>query len=124
VAKTSPTQRTKKFLVDAGFKVAITERWNQWAKVRQDLFGFIDLVAIHRDTSGVLGVQTTSGTNHAARRTKILESAEAHLWVECGNRIWLVSWAIRGAAGKRKKYEPRIESITVGMFSEAKEGAA
>ena len=33
-----------------------------------------------------------------------------------GNRIVLVSWSKRGAAGKRKLWTPRIEEVTLGMF--------
>ena len=54
----SPLQRSKKYLEEAGFTVAIVERWNPWAKVRQDLFGILDLLAISH--LGTLGVQVTT----------------------------------------------------------------
>lgn len=114
--KTSPTQRTLVWLRASGHVVAITERWNPFAKLRQDLFGFIDLVAMHEGTVGLLGVQTTSGDNHAARKTKILGLAAARLWLSTGNRIWIVSWRKVGAKGTVKKWEPRLESIEIGDF--------
>ena len=116
--KTSPTQRTLAFLRAAGHTVAITEKWNQFSKTRQDLFGFLDLVALHPGDKGVLGVQTTSGTNHAARLTKLLAIPAAKLWVETGNRLWVMSWSKCGARGKRKLWTPRIEKVEIGQFSE------
>ena len=59
----SPTARTLKKLKDSGDYplVAIVERWNNWAKIRQDLFGIIDLLAI--DSKGnTVGIQVTSYT--------------------------------------------------------------
>ena len=64
----SPTQRTLKKLRDSGDYplVAIVERWNAVAKIRQDLFGIIDLLAI--DIKGnTVGIQVTSYSNVSAR---------------------------------------------------------
>jgi hypothetical protein len=46
----------------------VVEKWVPQARRRIDLFGAIDLVAITDD--GILGIQVTSGSNHAARRVK------------------------------------------------------
>lgn len=54
-----------------GYTAAVTERWNPHAKVRQDLFGFIDVLAFRPDRGWLL-VQATSGSNHASRVAKIL----------------------------------------------------
>ena len=51
--------------------MAIVERWNPFAKIRQDLFGFVDLLAIRQGET--LAVQTTSGSNVSARVKKITE---------------------------------------------------
>lgn len=115
MAKESPTQRTLKWLREDGFKVGITEKWNPHAKIRQDLFGFIDLVAV-KSGHGILGVQTTSGANHSTRRQKILESEEAHLWLACGGHIAVVSWAKQGARGKRKVWTMRWEELNLSDF--------
>ena len=48
-------------LRDQGYKVWITEHWNPWARIRQDLFGCIDLLAIGNGET--LAVQTTSRSN-------------------------------------------------------------
>ena len=68
----SPTQRTLKKLRDSGDYplVSIVERWNAFAKIRQDLFGIIDLLAI--DSKGnTVGIQVTSYSNISARVKKM-----------------------------------------------------
>ena len=42
---TSPTQRTLKRLRDLGYLAEVVERWNPHAKVRNDLFGFGDVMS-------------------------------------------------------------------------------
>lgn len=71
----SPTQRSLKQLRDNGYRAAITEHWNPFAKIRQDLFGIIDIVAVKPGST--LGVQTTSYSNMSARVKKML-AAEAY----------------------------------------------
>jgi len=71
----SPTQRTLKRLRDSGDYplVTIVERWNAFAKIRQDLFGIIDILAI--DSKGnTVGLQVTSYSNISARVKKITDS--------------------------------------------------
>jgi hypothetical protein len=68
----SPTKRTLKYLRQQGCQlVAVTERWNPYANVRQDLFGIIDVLAIKDDK--VIAVQTTS-TGVAARIQKMADA--------------------------------------------------
>jgi hypothetical protein len=56
---TSPTQRTLKYLRELGYLVAVVEKWNPHARIRQDLYGFIDVLAVKRDET--LAVQCCSG---------------------------------------------------------------
>ena len=69
---TSPTQRSLAHLRALGYRVAIVERWNPFARIKQDLFGVLDLLAVK--DGEILGVQTTSGSNVAARIAKLAES--------------------------------------------------
>ena len=68
----TPTQRSLKHLRDAGYRAEVVERFNSFTKRRHDLFGIADIVAIREGE--VLLVQTTSGSNVAARVSKIAES--------------------------------------------------
>lgn len=110
----TPTQRSLKRLRDAGYTIAITEHWNPFARVRQDLFGFIDLLAI--GMNGIFAIQTTSGSNVAARIKKITELPAAREWLESGQRIFVHGWAKRGPRGKRKVWTCREVEITLADF--------
>lgn len=93
----SPTQRSLKHLRDLGYPlVQVVERWNQYAKVRQDLFGIIDVLAVGID---IVAVQTTSGSNVSARVTKMQESAALPVLKKAGIRVIVHGW--RKAANKR-----------------------
>ena len=73
MAKTSPTQRTLARLKKEDYDlVAITERWNPFAKIRQELFGCIDILAIK--DGDTVAIQVTSYSNVSARVKKITES--------------------------------------------------
>lgn len=65
----SPTQLTLRELRRRGFVAAVTERWNPHARIRQDLFGFVDVLAI--GPGGTIAVQATSDSNLASRVRKI-----------------------------------------------------
>lgn len=112
----SPTARTLKFLRSAGHIAAVVEKWIPQTKQRLDLYGFIDVVAMHPDSQGLLGVQATSGAHHSERCNKILGIPAAVLWLRTGNRIWVVSWTKKGVKGKRKLWQPRIEPIDLSVF--------
>lgn len=112
---TSPTQRTLAKLKKQGATAAIVEKWNQWAKIRQDLFGFADLLAIQGPN--LIAIQVTSGANHAARKTKILAEPRALAWLKTGNLIELHSWSKMGARGKAKKWVCRAEEIVEEDFA-------
>lgn len=94
---TSPTQRALAFCKDQGWTVQVVEKWNQWAGVRQDLFGCIDMVVLDGAGGGPLGVQVTSGSNVAARLTKSREEPRLQQWLASPARFEV--WGY----GKRKK---------------------
>lgn len=86
----SPTQRTLKHLRDAGYPlVQVVERWNPHARIRQDLFGIIDVVAVGAD---IVGVQATSASNVSKRITKITESPALPILRKAGIRVLVHGW--------------------------------
>lgn len=111
MARLSPTQRTLKYLRDRGYTVAVTERWNPHAKVRNDLFGWIDLVALEPDTA-IIGIQCTSGANVSARVEKIKVSEEARTWQSCGGKVVVIGWRKVKAGAKKATWQPRM----IGMI--------
>ena len=55
----SPMQHSKRHLEQLGYRVAIVEKWNPFAQVRQDLYGAIDVLAMQAGKP-LLAVQCTS----------------------------------------------------------------
>ena len=93
----SPSQRSKAHMERLGYKVAIVERWNPYAKIRQDLYGFIDLLCVGNGET--VAVQTTSGSNVSARVKKIAEHENVSAVRNAGWRILVQGWR-KNAAGK------------------------
>lgn len=96
----SPTQLTLRNLRERGFRAAIVEKWNPHVKIRQDLFGIIDVIGVRRGET--IGVQSTSFNNRTSRIKKMAESEaigdlreadwtlEVHGWRKVKNR-WQVT---------------------------------
>lgn len=88
----NPTQRTLALLRKEGYIVAIAEKYNSFIKRKQDLFGWIDVVAIHPEKKGILAVQTTSGKN-LSTRIKKAEALESYkVWLKAGNGVEFHGW--------------------------------
>ena len=116
--KTSPTVRSLALLRKNGYTAQVVERYNPYAHVRIDLFGFIDIVAIKEGEDGVVGVQTTTASGFSARYKKILGIPAARIWLEAGNKILLHGWAKKGARGKRKLWQTVDRWIVLDDFPE------
>lgn len=87
---TSPTQLSLKLMKERGYLCEITERWNPFAKIRQDLFQFIDILCLA--PGEIVGVQTTSYSNMSARIKKIREHANFQRVSEAGIRVVVQGW--------------------------------
>lgn len=111
----TPTQRTIALLRKSGWTVAIVERWVPHARKKIDLFGLIDILAIR--PGQVMGVQTTSGSNHAAHVSKALAEPRLKRWLEAGGRFVIWSWSKKGARGKRKLWTVRKQEIKLNELA-------
>lgn len=86
------TQRSLAELRRRGYSPWIVEHWNPYAHVKKDLFGFLDIVALHPDRKGLLGVQTTTASNLLARVHKAEKLEAFSLWVAAGNDVEFHGW--------------------------------
>ena len=86
----SPTKRSLALMRERGYLCAVVERWNPYAKVRVDLFGFGDLLCLREGE--IVIVQTTSGSNFAARIKKIVEHENVNMVRESGMTIVVHGW--------------------------------
>lgn len=101
----SPTERSLKYLRAQGYRAVVTERWNPFAKIRQDLFGIVDILAVKAGET--LGVQCTSDSNVSARVTKIAEHENTPALREAGWKLEVHGWT----KGKRQP-APRIVDVS------------
>jgi len=100
----SPTQRTLAYLRKQGYTAVVTERWNQFAKVRQDLFGIVDVLAVKPGET--LGVQCTSYENVSARVNKIADHESTPRLREAGWTLHVHGWT------KGKRGAPRVVDVS------------
>lgn len=96
----SPTERSLKYLRSLGYKATVTERWNQFARIRQDLFGIVDVLAVRKGET--LAVQCTSSTNVSDRVKKIADHENTPALREAGWRLEVHGWT------KGKRGAPRV----------------
>jgi hypothetical protein len=96
----TPTQKSLRLLRARGGLVEKVEHWNSFARRRQDLFGFGDILHVTGDVVTI--VQTTSLSNMSARLKKIRDSQAAVMWLESPHRsIEVHGW-------KKGGRDPRI----------------
>jgi hypothetical protein len=112
----SPTQRSLAYARKLGMVCGIVEKWNPHAKIRQDLFGCIDIVALDDSGAGPLGIQACAGASHATRRTKAIEEPRLAKWLAQPARFEVWSWSKLGPRGKRKVWTLRRESLAVPVI--------
>lgn len=95
------------------------EKWNPHVGphgIRQDLFGFIDLISLD-PARGIIGVQCCAGSGFSAHIRKILEERiqEAKEWLICGGRVEVWGWRKikKKRGGKAMIWDPRYKEITM-----------
>ena len=118
----SPTQRTLRALRQEGYICGIAERFNAHAGpygIRQDLFGFIDIVAIK--PIGICGIQSC-GSSFAEHDRKILDNEYAPEWLKAGGAIELWGWRkikkVKG--GVAMVWKPRLKVYSMDDFNASK----
>jgi len=106
-------QRTLAWLREHGYQAQKTEQWNHYARKRQDLFGFIDVLAV--SDHELLAIQVSHEDRHADHVKKVMALPVArdlafHMNVE----VW--SWGKRGARGERKVWTLRRDQLTARLL--------
>jgi len=102
-----------------GYLVDVVERFigGSGFGFRRDYLGFIDLIAVNVDKKETVGVQTTSGSNFSSHVHKICDTPDirsnALAWLNSGNKIQLHGWRKLGPRGKRKKWDCRVQDLTL-----------
>lgn len=89
----TPTARSLAYLREQGWTAAVVEHWNPHSQTRNDLFGFIDILAIRGDET--LAIQTTTASNVAAHIHKIADNPYVAAVREAGWQIRVHGWEKR-----------------------------
>lgn len=112
----SHNPRTMKMLVkrELAWHAKVVEKWNAHANIRQDLFGWMDILAF--GPNDTLGVQVCSRGSHSTRKKKILALGIARDWCFAKRRILLISWVKKG-----RFWEDKIEELTKEDFDAFRE---
>lgn len=110
----SPTQRSLKYLRALGYHCSIVERWNPHTKIRQDLFGFADLLCIKEGFSPLLVQVTSSGWSSRIR--KIQAEPLAKLALASGFAIEVHGW--RKLKTNKNKMTIKVIPITKDVLNE------
>jgi hypothetical protein len=102
-------QKCRAWLVDQGYRVEKVERWNNFTKRKNDLFGIIDYLAVgHGQTVAVQATNSTTDTgggNFAARVTKVKQSDALQDLLDAG-------WIVQVVGFKKGQRAPdRIETL-------------
>jgi hypothetical protein len=106
----SPTARSLQHLRELGYQAAVVEKTIPRTSIKQDCFG-ADLIAL-KPGAPVLAIQTTTGSNHAARKKKLEAEGFIDLWTSAGAVLEIWSWEQQGPRGQRKTWTLRREALT------------
>ena len=106
----TPTQRTLAEIRKRVDHVAIVEKWNSHCRIRQDLFGFADLISFDREDVHLWQVTARAV---AARVAKIKELDVAKHWTASTHReLFVVGWrTLKPKGTKVPRYHPRIVAL-------------
>jgi len=117
----SPMQLTLRWLREHDYTAAIAEKWLPRTFIRQDLFGFIDVMAVNEQH--LLAIQVTDDAHHAEHVRKILllpvaRELSYHMDIE----LW--SWGLKlsgltrkdGKLDRRKVMTLRREPLTARLL--------
>lgn len=135
---TSPTQRTLAFLRRNGWQAAVVEKRIQIPGSPHgkliDVWAWADVLACRENPPEIALVQTTTGSNAAFRRRKMLgklteadiaamnEKERARVakipdtvrsWIRAGGVAMLVTWSKLGGKGNRKLWTERVETFAL-----------
>lgn len=114
----STTKATLAELRKRDILAGVTEKWNPHAHIRQDLWGFVDIIAVEPDGDTV-GIQTTVMTGRNAHLAKMRKGStlnNAIRFLQGKNtriELWLWRKLKEKRGGKRERWEPEVQVVTM-----------
>ena len=107
----SPTARSLALLRRRGFIACPVERWIARAGVRQDAFGFADVLAAHPRERAILLVQATTAAHVSHRLAKARARPELAAWLRAGGRFSVWGWARRNCRWHVREVDVQGEEL-------------
>jgi len=116
---------TIKWLEAAGWTADIVEYRIPKTWITRDLFGCIDILAVHPEKKIIGGFQATADSvvrgktcrsNGLARLRKLLTSEKAKLFVQSGGRLSLVVWSEQTDQHGDVTWQPTVSVVTLEDF--------
>ncbi len=126
----SPSQLTLRHMRKQGYTCVVVEKWNPFVRtkpnarvcpvckkgdkdfgVRQDLYGFADIYAIHPRTQDRVFIQVTTKHHLVERKLKILGNSNLPKVLNAGHRVVVHGWLQSGTG--RKDYDLTEMEITL-----------
>ncbi len=101
-------QRSKVLMESEGYHVENVEHYSVFSKRFHDLFGFADLLCIHKETGDQILVQATSRSNVSARINKIIAHENLPIVRKAGYGIQVHGWDRK----KDKTWRVRREDVS------------
>lgn len=98
----SPTALTLEECRRRGWIAQTVEQTIPRTFIKRDFLGVIDIIAVAPPVvvgglvvhpGGIIGIQATSGSNHASRVNKALEEPRLVAWLRAGGRFQVWSWS-------------------------------
>lgn len=103
----SHVSRTLELFRDRGWLACVVERYNSFIKVKNDAFGFGDVLACHEGPPPWIMLAQVCGADVASHIDKIRIEPRTRTWLQSGGCIYIYGWTKRGEAGKRKVWTVR-----------------
>jgi len=108
---TSPTQNTLKYYRKLGYTCAIVEHFNPWVKVRQDLWGFCDILALKENET--ICIQACIRDDTAKRTHKIEAHKNYPIIKSAGWKVIVIGWKkfLVKKGGKATRWTEKIVEL-------------
>jgi len=122
MAGITPTQRTLKAMREQGRICGIVEKFNTHVGkfgIRQDLFGFIDIIAID-PVDGIIAIQSC-GSSISAHVKKLLEERNdiVYEWLKFSKlELWGWRQVKLNRGGIAMRWHPRVIDIFINLDNE------
>lgn len=98
---TALTPKSLALLRDEGWQVAVVEKWNSHAKVRVDLYGFVDVLGVSE--AGTIAVQVCRRADIATRAKKIADHENVGAVRKAGWTIEVHGWDLHEGRWRVKR---------------------